>query len=173
MSNPDVIDKKVQGTEMEELIDPHAPAQRSGVLSSLGMVANALRYLPPIEKTKTRWTAREWTEERKGWIFITSFSTNLEAMRPLISVWFDLMVLRLLNKPKPHHHPSWFVIDELADLQRLPSLHKALTQSRKWGNPIVLGFQNPSQIEANYGRLASSMISQPGSKMYFRVSDPP
>jgi hypothetical protein len=37
----------------------------------------------------------------------------------------------------------------------------------------VLGFQNPSQIEANYGRQASSMLSQPGSKMYFRVSDPP
>jgi Type IV secretion-system coupling protein DNA-binding domain len=173
MSNPAEIDKKVKGTEMEELIDPHAPAQRSGVLGSLGMVANGLRYLPPIEKTKTRWTAREWAQQRKGWIFITSFPAHQKPLRPLISVWFDLLVMRLLTVPEPHHHPSWFVIDELADLQKLPSLHMALTQNRKWGNPIVLGFQNPSQIEANYGRQASSMLSQPGSKMYFRVSDPP
>jgi hypothetical protein len=173
MSNPSVIEKKVQGTEMEELIDAYAPNQRAGVLSSLSMVANALRYLPPVEKTRTRWTAREWARERKGWIFITSFPSYLEPLRPLITVWFDLLVMRLLTQPEPHHHPSWFVIDELADLEKLPSLHKALTQSRKWGNPIVLGFQNAAQLEANYGAQASSMLSQPASKMYFRVTDPP
>jgi len=173
MSNPSVIEKKVQGTEMEELIDAYAPNQRAGVLSSLSMVANALRYLPPAEKTKMRWTAREWARERKGWIFITSFPSYIEALRPLITVWFDLLVMRLLSRPEPHHHPSWYVIDELADLEKLPSLHKALTQSRKWGNPIVLGFQNAAQLEANYGAQASSMLSQPASKMYFRVTDPP
>jgi hypothetical protein len=173
MSNPAMIEKKVQGTEMEELIDAYAPNQRAGVLSSLSMVANALRYLPPVEKTKMRWTAREWARERRGWIFITSFPSYIEALRPLITVWFDLLVMRLLSRPEPHHHPSWYVIDELADLEKLPSLHKALTQSRKWGNPIVLGFQNAAQLEANYGTQASSMLSQPASKMYFRVTDPP
>ena len=81
--------------------------------------------------------------------------------------------MRLLNEPEPHHHPTWLVIDELADLHKLPVLHTALTQSRKWGNPIVLGFQNPAQIEAHYGKEASAMLSQPSSKMYFRVTDPP
>lgn len=173
MSNPALIEKKVQGTEMQELIDAYAPQQRAGVLSALGMVANAFRYLPPVEKTKSKWTARAWERERKGWIFITSFPSYLQPLRPLISVWFDWLVMRLLNEPEPHHHPTWFVIDELADLHKLPVLHTALTQSRKWGNPIVLGFQNPAQIEAHYGKEASVMLSQPGSKMYFRVSEPP
>lgn len=173
MSNPAVIEKKVQGTEMQELIDAFAPAQRSGVLSALGMVANALRYLPPVEKTRSKWTAKAWERERKGWIFITSFPSYITPLRPLISVWFDLLVMRLLNEPEPHHRPSWFVIDELADLHKLPALHMALTQNRKWGNPIVLGFQNPAQIEAHYGKEASAMLSQPASKMYFRVTDPP
>ncbi len=173
MSNPAVIEKKVQGTEMQELIDALAPHQRAGVLSALGMVANALRYLPPVEKTTSKWTAKAWERERKGWIFITSFPSYLEALRPLISVWFDLLVMRLLSEPEPHHRPSWFVIDELADLHKLPALHMALTQNRKWGNPIVLGFHNPSQIEAHYGTEASSMVSQPASKMYFRVTEPP
>jgi hypothetical protein len=173
MSNPAEIEKKVQGTEMQELIDAYAPNQRAGVLSALGMVANALRYLPPVEKTRTQWTAREWAKERKGWIFITSFPSYLEPLRPLMSVWFDLLVMRLMNEPEPHHHPSWFVIDELADLQKLPSLSMALAQNRKWGNPIVLGFQNPAQLTARYGDEASAMLSQPASKMYFRVTDPP
>jgi type IV secretory pathway TraG/TraD family ATPase VirD4 len=173
MSNPSEIEKKVQGTEMQELIDAYAPNQRAGVLSALGMVANALRYLPPAEKTRTLWTAREWAKERKGWIFITSFPSYLEPLRPLMSVWFDLLVMRLMNEPEPHHHPSWFVIDELADLQKLPSLSMALAQNRKWGNPIVLGFQNPAQLTSRYGDEASAMLSQPASKMYFRVTDPP
>ena len=173
MSNPAMIEKKVQGTEMQELIDAYAPAQRSGVLSALGMVANAFRYLPPVEKTTSKWTAKAWERERKGWIFITSFPSYLQPLRPLISVWFDWLVMRLLNEPEPHHHSTWFVIDELADLHKLPVLHMALTQNRKWGNPIVLGFQNPAQIEAHYGKEASAMLSQPGSKMYFRVTDPP
>src|SRR5258708_20103951 len=155
MSNPAEIEKKVQGTEREELSDAYAPNQRAGVLSALGMVANALRYLPPVEKTRTQWTAREWAKERKGWIFITSFPSYLEPLRPLMSVFFDLLVMRLMNEPEPHHHPSWFVIDELADLQKLPSLSMALAQNRKWGNPIVLGFQNPAQLTARYGDEAS------------------
>ena len=173
MSNPAMIEKKVQGTEMQELIDAFAPAQRSGVLSALGMVANALRYLPPAEKTGLSWTAKAWERKRKGWIFLTSFPSYLKPLRPLISVWFDLLVMRLLNEPEAHHRPTWFVIDELADLHKLPALHMALTQNRKWGNPIVLGFQNPAQIEAHYGKEASAMLSQPASKMYFRVTDPP
>ena len=173
MSNPAEIEKKVQGTEMQELIDAYAPNQRAGVLSALGMVANALRYLPPVEKTKSKWTARAWERERKGWIFITSFPSYLQPLRPLISVWFDLLVMRLLNEPEPRHRPTWFVVDELADLHKLPALHMALTQNRKWGNPIVLGFQNPTQIEAHFDKEASAMLSQPASKMYFRVTDPP
>jgi type IV secretion system coupling TraD/TrwB family protein len=35
--------------------------------------------------------------ERKGWVFITSKPTMRERMRPLVSLWLDLLVLRMMN----------------------------------------------------------------------------
>jgi Type IV secretion-system coupling protein DNA-binding domain len=172
MSNEEEIDKRVRRTEYWALIDKRAPHQRTGVLGSLNMCADSFRLLPRQEETTTTWTATKWAEERRGWIFITSRPTLREALRPLISLWIDLLVLRLLNEPDPGQKPVWFVIDELASLQRLPQLHTAITENRKSQNPVVLGFQGRSQMEARYGEDAEAMLSQPATKIFLRTSEP-
>lgn len=172
MSNPIEIDQRVRHTEYWALIDPHAPHQREGVLGSLNMVADSFRLLPKREETASAWTATKWAETRQGWIFITSRPTLREALRPLISLWIDLLVLRLLNEPDPGQKPAWFVIDELATLQRLPQLHTAIAENRKSQNPVVLGFQGRSQMEARYGDDAEAMLSQPATKVFLRTSEP-
>ena len=109
MSNPEEIDKRVRGTEMAAMIDPHAGPQRSGVLGSLGMIVDALRLLPREAETKQRWSTVAWARERKGWIFITSKPTMRERLRPLISLWLDLLVLRLMNEGEAGARKTWFV----------------------------------------------------------------
>jgi type IV secretory pathway TraG/TraD family ATPase VirD4 len=172
MSDPDEIDRRVKGTEYWMLIDPKAPQQRSGVLGSLNMSADSFRMLPRQEETASSWTATQWAETRRGWIFITSRPTMREALRPLISLWIDTLVLRLLNEPMPEQKPVWFVIDELASLQRLPQLHTAITENRKSQNPVVLGFQGRSQMQARYGEDAEAMLSQPATKIFLRTTEP-
>ena len=159
-------------TELASLIDPSAPQQRSGVLGSLSLIADSFRLLPKKEDAKSEWTAREWSKERKGWIFITSQPAEREALRPLHSLWIDMLVLRLLSAPKPEQHPVWFVLDELASLQRLPQLHTAITENRKSRNPIVLGFQGKAQLEVIYGHLAEVMLSQPATKIFLKTTEP-
>jgi hypothetical protein len=66
----------------------------------------------------------------------------------------------------------WFVLDELASLQRLPQLHTAVTENRKSNNPVVLGFQGRSQLETRYGHDAEAMLSQPATKVFLRTSEP-
>jgi hypothetical protein len=172
MSNEDEIDKRVRRTEYWPLIDRRAPHQREGVLGSLNMCADSFRLLPRQEETTSTWTATQWAEDRRGWVFITSRPTLREALRPLISLWIDLLVLRLLNEPDPGQKPVWFVIDELASLQRLPQLHTAITENRKSQNPVILGFQGRSQLEARYGDDAEAMLSQPATKIFLRTSEP-
>src|SRR5947207_6563235 len=154
------------------LIDPKAPQQRTGVLGSLNMSADSFRLLPKQDETTSIWTATQWAENRRGWIFITSRPTMREALRPLISLWIDTLVLRLLNEPMPDQKPVWFVIDELASLQRLPQLHTAITENRKSQNPVILGFQGRSQMEARYGEDAEAMLSQPATKVFLRTTEP-
>ena len=51
MCHEEEIDRRVKGTQYAAMIDRQAPAQRSGVLASLNMVADALKLLP-AEKYK-------------------------------------------------------------------------------------------------------------------------
>ena len=155
MADAAEIESRVAGTEMEFYIGQKAGPQRAGVLSSLGLVAKSLRLLPTREEAEGKvWTATDWAAERNGWVFITSRPSERVALRPLHSLWIDLLILRLLSKPEAGQKKVWFVIDELASLQRLPQLHTAITENRKSGNPIVLGFQGKAQVDYIYDRLA-------------------
>jgi hypothetical protein len=172
MSDPAEIDKRVANTELASILSKGAQQQRGGVLASLGLIADSLRMLPTKAQAKSTWSATEWSEKREGWIFITSKAAEREALRPLHSLWIDLLVLRLLNTPKPDQKPVWFVLDELASLQRLPQLHTAITENRKSKNPLVLGFQGKAQLEVIYGHMAEVMLSQPATKIFLKTTEP-
>ena len=174
MSDPDQMARMVKGTPLAALIDPTAPAQRGGVISSLNMVADSLELLPEYSDAhgKTFSTA-EWHTERKRWVFLTSNPGYREKILPLHSVWLDLFILRMMGDCEDRNaKPVWFVIDELASLNKLPQLHTAVTENRKYGNPVVLGFQGRSQMEKRYGKDAEAMLSQPATKVFFKTSEP-
>jgi type IV secretory pathway TraG/TraD family ATPase VirD4 len=80
--------------------------------------------------------------------------------------------LRLLNEPTEAQRRVWFVIDELASLQKLPQLHTAITEARKSRNPVVLGFQGKAQLEYLYGHLAEVMLSQPATSVWLTTKEP-
>jgi type IV secretory pathway TraG/TraD family ATPase VirD4 len=136
------------------------------------LVADSLRLLPKKGEGNGEWSATEWAETRQGWIFITSLPAEREALRPLQSLWIDLLVLRLLNEPKDGQKRAWFVIDELASLQKLPQLHTAITENRKSRNPVILGFQGKAQLEYLYGHLAEVMLSQPATSIWLKTKEP-
>ena len=172
MSNEKEIDQRLKGTELANFAPKSAPDQRSGVLGSLGLVADSLRLLPTRADTDREWCATEWADKRKGWIFLTSTEAEQDALRPLHSLWIDLLVLRLLTKPRADQKKVWLVIDELASLQKLPQFHTALTKGRKSENPIVFGYQGKAQLETIYGHLAEVMLSQPTTKFILRTAEP-
>ena len=166
------LDRRVQATSHASIIDRQAPAQRSGVLAALNMVADTLKLLPRESETTRRWSAESWARSRRGWLFLTSTPETRTRLVPLTSLWLDMLVLRLMNRGQPGHRPVWFVLDELASLQRLPQLHTAVTENRKSNNPVVLGFQGRSQLETRYGHDAEAMLSQPATKILLRTSEP-
>jgi type IV secretory pathway TraG/TraD family ATPase VirD4 len=173
MSDPEEIDRRVEGTELAAMISKDAPDQRNGVLGSLGLIADSLRLLPTKEQAENReWSATEWAENREGWIFLPGTEAEQEALRPLHSLWIDLLILRLLTLPKPGQKRAWFVLDELATLQRLPQFHTALTKGRKSNNPIIFGYQGKAQLEVIYGHLAEVMLSQPATKIVLKTGEP-
>jgi hypothetical protein len=173
MSDPEALASIVTGTPLAALIDPTAPAQRAGVLSSLNLVADCFELLPEGGRGRASFATADWRKERKRWVFLTSSPDYREKVLPLHSVWLDLFILRMQGPcDDPAAKPVWFVIDELASLNKLPQLHAAVTENRKYGNPVVLGFQGRSQLEKRYGHDAEVMLSQPATKVFFKTSEP-
>ena len=173
MADPSHIEAAVKGTPLAALLDPGAPAQRAGVLASLNMVADCLELLPEWEHTRPTFATAEWYTSRKRWVFLTSTPAYRAKILPLHSVWLDLFILRMMGYCEDHTaKPVWFVLDELASLNKLPQLHTAVTENRKYGNPVVLGFQGRSQLEKRYGQDAEAMLSQPATKLFFKTTEP-
>ncbi|QHS52364.1 type IV secretion system DNA-binding domain-containing protein [Edaphobacter sp. 12200R-103] len=173
MADPSYIEATVKGTPLAALLDPGAPAQRAGVLSSLNMVADSLELLPEWEHTRKTFATAEWYTERKRWVFLTSSAAYREKVLPLHSAWLDLFILRMMGYcEEPAVKPVWFVLDELASLNKLPQLHTAVTENRKYGNPVVMGIQGRSQMEKRYGQDAEAMLSQPATKIFLKTSEP-
>jgi hypothetical protein len=166
------IDRRLARTPLEEFIAKHAPQQRSGVLSGLERVSNAFALLPPEPSKGKRWTATEWAQERKGWLFLTSTPETRERLRPLLSLWLDFLVLRLTAQTEYGMRPVWVILDELASLDVLPTLPLALAESRKSNTRLVIGFQGRSQVEARYLREAEAMLSQPRTRIFLRTGEP-
>jgi hypothetical protein len=172
MCDPAEIESRVKGTPYAAYLDPGAPAQRSGVLSSFNMIADSLELMYEPNPSAGSFSTSEWAYNRKRWVFLTSKSSAREKLLPLHSVWLDLFILRMMEPCENPAKPVWFVLDELASLNKLPQLHTAVTENRKYGNPVVLGFQGRSQLEKRYGQDAEAMLSQPATKIFFKTSEP-
>ncbi|MEQ1871103.1 MAG: type IV secretion system DNA-binding domain-containing protein [Vicinamibacterales bacterium] len=172
LADPEGLDPMLAGTPYAVMIDRAAGPQRAGVLASLNMISDALQLLPARSAHRPRWSATAWSETRRGWLFFTSTPETRARLVPLTSLWLDTLVLRLMNPQQPASVRTWFVIDELASLQRLPQLHTAMTEARKSNSPIVLGFQGRSQVAKRYGQDAEAMLSQPSTKIFLRTTEP-
>ena len=141
LQNPAEIDQRLAGTELRSMIDASAPSQRAGVLASLSMVGESFQLIPDRAEAKGTWSAYEWAQDRKGWLFLTSTPQTLDRLRPLISLCFDLLLMRLLGGGPP----VWMILDELPTLNKLLKLPDALAMARKPNVRLVLGLQGRAQ----------------------------
>jgi hypothetical protein len=172
MSDPAEIARMMQGTPYAAFLDAGAPAQRAGIISSFNMIADSFELLPTQDDTRQPFSTSRWEFERDKWVFLTSRPTFREKLLPLHSVWLDMLILRMMAPCVNPAKPVWFVLDELASLNKLPQLHTVVTESRKSGNPVVLGFQGRSQLEKRYGKDAEVILSQPATKIFLKTSEP-
>jgi len=172
MKDMNEVDRRIAGTELEAMVPVSAAGQRAAVQGTFNQAAAAFQLLPKESEAKGRWSAAAWAKGRQGWLFLPSTPTQRESLRPLLSMWLDSLILRLMELGQKGVRPVWFILDELASLQQLPQLPTVITESRKANVCLVLGFQGRSQLEALYGLQAEAMLSQPMTKIFLRTSEP-
>lgn len=117
--------------------------------------------------------ATPWMKHPESWLFITARPDQRQTLTPLISAWIDTTINALMVLSESQKRRLWFIIDELAALQKLPRLQAGLAEGRKYGGCFLIGFQSKPQLEEIYGKQgAESMLDLFNTKVFFRCTEP-
>lgn len=165
------LHQALAGTPAYPLIDPKATEQGSGIL---GTAVNAIKtfvHLPRREDAERTWSARQWAQDRHGWVFLPSRDDLRDAIHVLQGLWLDCLV-RWLMSAEIGSGQVFLMLDEVASLGHQAQLEKLLTRGRKRGIAVTLGLQSISQLKTIYGpEGAVTLTASPSTKLIMRVDE--
>lgn len=160
-----------QETLVSAYVDPSAEKTALGIRATLVSSIQSLKYLK-AEKNGSTFSIREWitSDKEKGCLFLSCLPTQREALKPLMSAWLSVALKSLMSAGEHSERRVWFIIDELASLNRIPILMPGLSEIRKYGGCIALSFQDFHQVEMIYGlQTARTIGALCGTKLIFRL----
>jgi hypothetical protein len=165
------LHQRLAGTRAYPLVDEHAAEQGTGIISVAANATKAFYYLPPREHTTRGWSARQWAQERRGWIFLPSNEAARAAIQSLQAVWLDALT-RWLMAADIGSDQTWIFADELPAMGYQNQIEQLIARGRKRGLSLVIGFQNVSQLRSIYGRdSAVTLTSSPTTKVVLRCDE--
>ena len=140
------------------------------IISTLTSQLASYEYLAAIDGG---FSITDWVGNGTGFLFISSYSDIRDALKPLISIFMEILSLKFLSLPeKSANKKTFFIIDELWTLQKMPALLDMITQARSKGGALILSAQEISQLEALYGKSGSkAIINNCGNKLLFGCNE--
>jgi type IV secretory pathway TraG/TraD family ATPase VirD4 len=153
---------------LRHLEDPTSKMTQS-VLSVMTGYCRCFEYLTGING---EFSIKEWIETGKGCLFITSNAAVEDSLRPILSLFIDLLARKLLSMPDTTDQKTFFLLDEFASLQQLYSVSKLFTVGRSKGGSCIIGVQDFGQIDKIYSKEhRATIINACGNKVIFSVKD--
>ncbi|MBU2766234.1 type IV secretion system DNA-binding domain-containing protein [Acidithiobacillus ferrivorans] len=148
----------------------------SGVRATLAAPLERLSVLRSMEKADgaNGFSIKRWVQDDsdKRWVFLLSKKDRLEALKPLFSLWLDMMARSAMSVEPSRERRIWCVIDELPTLSKIPALPSILAEGRKFGLSAILGLQNYPQLRETWGKDgAAVLLGLPRTRLILRVGD--
>lgn len=171
MCDEDEMIRLLRGTHVTSQIAEKSAGQRGGVFGTLTQAAKMFEFLPD-DASRPHWSARQWAEQRQGWVFLTSLPMFRGRLRPLTTLWLEQLLLRVMNDDDENRRQTFFILDELDTLPRIEQLVHALFEARKARATIVIGLQGKAQQDVKYGKIAQAMVSMAATKILMASSEP-
>lgn len=170
------IHAQLEGTIAGPMMSPSAAKMAESIRTTFIANANVFRFLPEPRKGERGFSIKEWmtTDVKEGSIlFITSAHPDLVLNRPLLTLWMDLAVNSLFQMGRSRNLRTWFLIDEVHALHRLPAIDHGLQTGRAFGGAFVLGMHSFDKLEETYGEHgATNLASLAGTKLILKTADP-
>lgn len=161
--------EEINSPGLRYIEDPES-RQSQGVLSKMIEHTACFGYLV---KNDGDFCISDWMKDDdvKNMLYLTTSETVQETLRPLLTLWLDIAIMRMLEMPNDLKRRRFFMIDELGTLQRMNMLVKGLTLSRSKGGAFFLAIQDIGVIEDQYGKLRQTIVNSCGNFITFAVED--
>ncbi len=109
--------------------------------------------------TDGNFSIKEWIDRPGGgFIFLSGMPELEDTLRPMYSLFFEIFAKCLLSHADQLDRRIYIILDEIANLQRLPSLTRLLTAGRSKGVSVIIGAQEFAGIKALYGPTGLTTI---------------
>jgi GTPase SAR1 family protein len=132
-------------------------------LSILSVMMQFVKCFELLSKIDGDFKIAKWLEQGDGWLFVTNDAQTAGTLKPMISLFIDLLGQRLLSLPDDDQRRLFFILDEFGTLQPLSTIVRLLTLSRSKGGSVWLGIQDVGQIDEIYGeRLRQAIVNACG-----------
>jgi len=143
----------------------------SDVLSTMRQYTNCFQYMTHLQ---SKFSIKKWLEsENGGFIFITNYANLRDTLKPILSLFVDTALKHLLSLSESQDRRVFFILDEFASLQRLPSIVRTLEQGRSKGASVWIATQDISQLQKLYGHeTAYTITNTTNTIVCFALNDP-
>lgn len=163
------IEDLLVGTLGQALVGKDLEKGTRSVILTLATYCKSLLYVKD-ELGASPFLIREWVKntDDDSWLFINASQAMAATLKPLISLWLELAVNKLLSLNEDRDRRLWLFFDELASLEKLNSLAPVLSRGRGYGACFVGGIQDIHQLRDIYGdKGAEILISSFGTSLFF------
>jgi type IV conjugative transfer system coupling protein TraD len=154
-------------------VEDASSKQAMSILSVMMQFTKSFEYLAGIDGDFciSDWISRE--PEKRQWIFITNYSEVEATLKPVLSLFIDLLGRKLLSLPDDLNRRIFFILDEFGTLQRLSTITRLKTLARSKGGVVFDAIQDIGQLDKIYGEATrQTIINASSTSLIFRVSDP-
>lgn len=160
-----------EGREGYTYIQDGSSKQAMSVAAVLMQYTSCFQYMGPGDSS---FAISSWLhDDRPGWIFVSNYADIQDTLRPVLSLFVDILSRKLLSMTDDYNRRIFFFLDEFGTLQRLSSIKNLLTLSRSKGGAVTIGIQDIGQLDKIYSpQLRQAIVNACGSSVMFAVSDP-
>lgn len=143
----------------------------SDVMSTMRQYTHCFQYMTHLGNV---FSIKKWLEsDESGFIFVTNYANLKDTLKPVLSLFIDLVIKHILSLPESNNRRVFIILDEFTSLQRLPTIVRGLELGRSKGLGIWIATQDIAQIQKLYSQeVAHTIVNCCNTIISFSVNDP-
>ena len=145
------------------------------------MMTEVSRYLkaftimpskPDKEGMKTFNITRDFLKKKKTRIYLNLDKNSEIFVKPIMKIFIELLVKKFLSVPDGENNHTLFLLDELSNFEKTPSVTDLLDKGRSKMGSTIIGIQDIAKTTYVYGpELTKNIMNSCNSSVYLRVNN--